>query len=139
MVISNPLLVRNVRTIDLFQTPKQSGSTFTATAFPSISTTVFSAPSITDINLTHSEERFSQLQVVQLAGIIEESGPHHLRVQGSPQHNHISGIASGFPELSLAGLRVVCFVWCNQGHRAVEEDVVVRGLTSMLEISWSIF
>lgn len=54
----------NARLIQ-FQTSKQSGSIFTATAFPSISTTVFLAPSITDINLTHSEERFSQLQYVK--------------------------------------------------------------------------
>lgn len=59
----------------------------------------------------------------------------HLRVQGSPQHNHISRIASRFPKLAFAGLRVVCFVWGNQGDGAMEEYVVVCGLSSMLEIA----
>jgi hypothetical protein len=67
-----------------------------------------------------------------------QSGPFHLRMQGSPHHHHISGLASRFPKLPFSGLRVVCFVWSDQGDRAVEEYVVVCGLTSMLEIAWSI-
>ncbi len=54
-------------------------------------------------------------------------------MQGSPQHNYIAGMASRFPELSFAGLRVVGFVWRDQGDRVVEEYVVVGGLTSMLD------
>jgi len=70
--------------------------------------------------------------------MLMQSGPFHLRVQGSPHHHHISRIASRFPKLPFAGLQVVCFVWSNQSDRAVEEYVVVCGLTSMLEIAWLI-